>query len=72
MNLNDKAIEKLKEWASRKTWAEKVEDSSFETTYDDFAGGNIDDAYDGGVDDGQTYLAREILAELGIFYVGGE
>lgn len=28
---------------------------------DDFAGGNVDDAYWKGVEDGHTYLARELV-----------
>ena len=30
----------------------------------DYAGGNIDDAYYGGYDDGRIVLAREILTKL--------
>jgi hypothetical protein len=33
---------------------------------DDYAGGNIDDAFYGGQHDGEVTLAREILTELGI------
>ena len=35
--------------------------------YDQF-GGNIDDAYYGGRDEGEVILAQEILDELGISY----
>jgi hypothetical protein len=28
-----------------------------------YAGGNFDDAYDGGVKDGETWLARRVLKE---------
>lgn len=31
----------------------------------DWAGGNIDDAYDMGIEDGQTLLARELLKNFG-------
>jgi hypothetical protein len=31
---------------------------------DDYAGGNIDDAYYRGADDGEINMAREILSEL--------
>jgi hypothetical protein len=31
---------------------------------DDYAGGNVDDAYYRGVSDGETFLAREILQVL--------
>lgn len=32
----------------------------------DSAGGNFDDAWQGGIDDGESFLAHEILTELGI------
>jgi len=31
---------------------------------DDYAGGNIDDAYNGGVSDGEILMAKEILGWL--------
>lgn len=34
----------------------------------DFFGSNVDDAYHGGVDDGEIGMAREILHKLGINY----
>jgi hypothetical protein len=33
---------------------------------DSFAGGNIDDAYGIGLDDGEIILAREVLTQMGI------
>lgn len=35
---------------------------------DDFAGGNIDDAYNIGSEDGETSLARQILTDMNIPY----
>ena len=32
---------------------------------DDYAGGNVDDAYNGGANDGRVLLARELLKEFG-------
>ncbi len=37
---------------------------------DDYAGGNIDDAYYRGVDDGEISLARKVLGQLEISYKG--
>lgn len=33
---------------------------------DDYAGGNIDDAWDGGFTDGETSMCREILVAAGM------
>lgn len=35
---------------------------------DDYAGGNIDDAYSIGADDGEILMAREICDEIGLEY----
>ncbi len=59
--MPEELIQKLKKIASRKCWSD---DEEF--IPDDYAGGNIDDAYSGGVDDGRVDMAREILAELGV------
>lgn len=47
--------------AKRKCWC----DAGDEFMVDDYAGGNIDDAYSGGVDDGEALLARKLLAAYG-------
>lgn len=52
-------IEKLEKLAKRGCWCD---DEDF--TVDDFACGNIDDAYRGGLGDGEAMLAREILLIL--------
>jgi len=51
--------EKLNKLASRSCWNDHEDFIVYE-----LAGGNIDDAYYGGYDDGQANLAREILAAL--------
>lgn len=58
--MNAKFIEKLKDIAQREAWVDNKEFSVF-----DFCGGNFDDAYSGGVDDGEILLAREVLKEIG-------
>ena len=55
----DELKTKLEKLARRKCWAD---DEDF--MIDDYAGGNIDDAYYGGCDDGEAFLAREVLEYL--------
>ena len=57
MNAELKA--KLEKLAARNCWS----DDDTMNTYD-YSGGNYDDAYYGGVSDGEACLAREILASL--------
>jgi hypothetical protein len=57
--IMEKLIEKLTLLANRKCWCE---DRDFCPC--DYSGGNFDDAYWGGHEDGQAQLANEILAAL--------
>lgn len=61
--MNDKMIESLQKMAKRKTWEEVGDFNPYEQS-----GGNFDDAYSGGYDDGCTDTARMILEELSIEY----
>lgn len=58
-----KLIERLEKLAARKIWEDDPEFGQ-DSFPNDYAGGNIDDAYSGGVETGQTQLAREILVDL--------
>ena len=49
----------LEQLASRRCWFEDEDTSIY-----DFCGGNYDDAYSGGWDDGAASLARSILKML--------
>lgn len=51
---------KLRESAGRETWTDDPTD--FDPC--SFSSGNYDDAYYGGLADGRTEMAREILKEL--------
>lgn len=51
--------ERMEKLASRECWQNDPEFMPHE-----YAGGNIDDAYNGGVDDGETLLARHLLKEF--------
>lgn len=57
--LSAKWIEALKKYADRETW---TDDGDFDPCGS--SGGNYDDAYYGGYEDGRTELAREILLAL--------
>jgi len=62
--MNEKLIERLKFLANRDTVADKL--LSEDSMIDDYAGGNVDDAFYAGEESGETSLARDILSDLGI------
>ncbi len=55
--MNKKIINKLTKIAKDAT----LQDNDEDYIVDDYVGGNVDDAYQLGKDDGEIYLAREIL-----------
>lgn len=57
--MTGELLEYLKKLAARETW---YDDGDFNPC--NFSGGNYDDAYYGGSEDGRTELAREILASF--------
>ena len=63
--MNEEFIQRLKELAASDAWADELGDGS-DVIIDDFAGGNVDDAFWGGYESGEIQLAREILSELNI------
>lgn len=65
LKLTDKELEALKKAACRATWTDDQD-----TIIDDYAGGNIDDAYQGGVDDGETIAAQYLLTAIGVKWYG--
>lgn len=60
-NMNKELLEKLQKLAEQESWYDQF---NSDTIVDDFAGGNVDDAYYGGQRDGQIELARDILMAL--------
>lgn len=67
--MTSEMIELLKKMAKRKCWSDEFNADEGEIfRVDDFAGGNIDDAYFGGVEDGKSELARSVLNCIGIPY----
>ena len=59
LQLDDLMVEKLKKLAAEITVNDMYEEDG--TIVDDIAGGNVDDAYNAGYNDGRTGLARELL-----------
>jgi len=60
--LNQEMIDRLKKLAAHTT----IYDCNENARIDDYAGGNVDDAYELGAEDAKAELAREILVELGL------
>lgn len=61
MNISEEFVEELKKLAARDCWCDGDDFSPCA-----YSGGNYDDAYYGGSDDGETLLARAVLKELGV------
>lgn len=62
MQLSDEFIAKMKKRANANT----VNDKDENAVIDDYCGGNVDDAYSMGVDDGEIYAFREVLMAIGV------
>lgn len=65
--MNDiiRVIRKLETISKSKSWSDVAEEDGDERMdVDNFAGGNIDDAFQGGYDEGRIDLARELLYML--------
>jgi hypothetical protein len=69
--MNPKFIDYLKRLAQQKCWDDLREEND-EFVVNDYAGGNVDDAYSGGETSGETILARDVLKELGINWPDSE
>ena len=63
IKLPQPLIDKLIKQAKRTCWDDNDDFNPY-----DWGGGNFDDTYSGGCEDGETHLARDILNELGISY----
>lgn len=64
VTVNQEVIDRLIKTAKESAWCDNEE-----FMVDDYAAGNIDDAYYGGCTDGEILLARQILTMLGVDYV---
>jgi len=60
-------IERLKKLASKKTLQGCI-NAGEDECISDWYGSNVDDAYSGGVQDGETMMAREFLDDMGVEY----
>lgn len=56
-------LNRLRAMADRVTLADRA-DKGEDANPQDYSGGNFDDAWSGGEQDGETHLAREILEDL--------
>lgn len=58
--MNEKMKALLEKLASRECWSDDDDFNPY-----DYCGGNYDDAYYGGCEDGEAQLARRLLQEFG-------
>ena len=63
MKTKEEFIEELKKLSVRETITDMMATEE-DVVIDDFAGGNVDDAYYSGVSDGEAILARKVLKIL--------
>jgi hypothetical protein len=63
--MNEALIVRLKKMAQSECYYDDEDD----TIIDDYAGGNVDDAFYAGEHAGETMLAREVLSALTIEWV---
>ena len=68
--MNEEFINRLKELASSDSWTDEIFSESI--TLDNFACGNVDDAFRGGHESGQIELARDVLSALNIKWYAEE
>lgn len=54
--------------ASRRCWQDVFEEPDNDGGVYDYCGGNVDDAYDGGMRTGEILFARELCAALGLAF----
>jgi hypothetical protein len=59
--MDELFIERMKKLARRECWNADPQMDAYS-----FSGGNFDDAYNGGYEDGACDMAREVLKKLGI------
>ena len=67
--MEERMIERLKKLARKECY---YDDEDEDKCVDDFAGGNVDDAFWVGEIAGKVMLARNILTDMGISWTGDE
>ena len=65
--MTEEMIEHLKNIATKESIYDNISDDEV-VCVADYAAGNIDDAYGLGLDEGEIYLARQVLRMMGISY----
>ena len=63
--MNEQMIERLKKLAQSECYHD---DESEDKIIDDYAGGNVDDAFYAGEHAGEVVLARQVLQSMGIVW----
>ena len=64
--LSDQLITRLKNYAKASIWTDSLQGEDDYLVVDDYAGGNVDDAFYCGETAGEVVLARQVLAAMGI------
>ena len=64
VTINDDMLQSLRRIASEKTRPQRDKEKGEDFNPHDWAGGNIDDAYYQGEEDGEISLAQDIIAHI--------
>ena len=64
--MNEEFITKLKKLAASDAWVDELQREFSDVVVEDFASGNVDNAFWGGHRSGEIQLARDVLTELNI------
>ena len=67
--MEEKLIKQLKRFARKECYYDDEDDNK---CVEDYAGGNVDDAFGVGEHAGEVMLARDILTHMGISWAGKE
>jgi hypothetical protein len=60
MSLLSELFKAIEDEAAKATWSDQLNEDG-DVVVEDFAGGNVDDAFNGGVVSGRVDFARELL-----------
>ena len=69
IELPQEVIRKLKATAEKLCWGDALYAEDTDTCVEGYAGGNVDDAFEGGERTGRVALARELCDKLGITFI---
>ena len=69
IELPQEVIRKLKATAEESCWDDTMDVEDTDTCVEVYAGGNVDDAFEGGERTGRIEFARELCDKLGIMFI---